>query len=184
MKTGTTCTRCTNASICPVYDSRMLYGFCQGFVESMDETSTQGDGMDATYIEVSAEARYWEDATVNGVDDTDGSLIPLRFGALWTPVIRLCDGYIMGWPKGVAADIHYKVCDQGEYWLLDSEGSRIAKWAGDYVPDAFLCHGDRGYGDYIILKIGSDGKIVGFKSPEIQIEGRHSDERGWSVIDA
>lgn len=33
MKTGTTCTRCANASICPAYDDRMLYGFCQGFVD-------------------------------------------------------------------------------------------------------------------------------------------------------
>ena len=36
MKTGTTCTRCANAAICPAYDARMLYGFCQGFVESDD----------------------------------------------------------------------------------------------------------------------------------------------------
>ena len=34
MKTGTTCARCANASICPAYDARMLYGFCQGFAEA------------------------------------------------------------------------------------------------------------------------------------------------------
>ena len=34
MKTGTTCARCANASICPAYDDRMLYGFCQGFVDA------------------------------------------------------------------------------------------------------------------------------------------------------
>ncbi len=34
MKTGTTCTRCAKASICPAYDDRMLYGFCQGFVDA------------------------------------------------------------------------------------------------------------------------------------------------------
>lgn len=32
MKTGTTCARCANAAICPAYDTRMFYGFCQGFV--------------------------------------------------------------------------------------------------------------------------------------------------------
>ena len=31
MKTGTTCTRCANASICPKFDSHTLYGFCCGF---------------------------------------------------------------------------------------------------------------------------------------------------------
>lgn len=34
MKTGTTCTRCANAAVCPAYDARMLYGFCQGYVDS------------------------------------------------------------------------------------------------------------------------------------------------------
>ena len=34
MKTGTTCTRCANAATCPLYDERMLYGFCQGFVDT------------------------------------------------------------------------------------------------------------------------------------------------------
>ena len=36
MKTGTTCTRCANATICPAYDARMLYGFCQGFVDASE----------------------------------------------------------------------------------------------------------------------------------------------------
>lgn len=31
MKTGTTCTRCANASTCPQFDSHTLYGFCRGF---------------------------------------------------------------------------------------------------------------------------------------------------------
>ena len=56
-----------------------------------------------TYIEVSAEVRYWEDATVNGTEDSAGSLIPLRSGDLWRPVIRLSDGMVMDWPAGVEA---------------------------------------------------------------------------------
>ena len=39
--------------------------------------------MQATYIEVSAEVRYWEDATINGTEDTDGTLTPLRKDACW-----------------------------------------------------------------------------------------------------
>lgn len=122
--------------------------------------------MEATYIEVEAGVRYWEDATVNGQEDTEGKLIPFRFGNEWCPIIRLEDGRIIGWPEGTTADIHYKVCDEGEYWLSDESGKN-AKWRGDYVPDKFLCHGDTGYGDYIIFKVGPDGCIEGWQKPEI-----------------
>lgn len=125
--------------------------------------------MKATYIEVEAEVRYWEDATVNGQEDTTGTLIPFRYGDKWCPTIRLDDGWIVNWPDGTAAAIHYKVCDQGEYWL-SAEDSRVAKWRSDYVPDAFLCHGGTGYGDYIILSVGADGKIEGWKRPDIDAE--------------
>lgn len=124
--------------------------------------------MKAAYIEVSAEVRYWEDATVNGKEDTDGTLIPLRFGDTWKPVIRLDDGQILDWPVGTEAAVCYKVCDQGEYWLHDKDGNRIAKWKGYYVPDDFLCHGDQGFGDYIIFEVGQDGKIKGWQRPMLE----------------
>lgn len=119
------------------------------------------------FIEVRAEVRYWEDATVNGVKDNDGALVPLRDGDLWAPVIRLSDGAVMDWPEGTEADIHYKVCDAGEYWLQDEARKRIAKWGDHYVPDAFLCHGSDGYGDYIIFRVGKDGRIAGWRSPAV-----------------
>lgn len=124
----------------------------------------------AHYIEVRAEVRYWEDGTVNGAKDATGSLVPLRDGAVWAPVIRLADGQIMDWPQGATADIHYKVCDQGDYWLLDEARQRIAKWRGYYVPDRFLCHGDEGYGDYIIFKVGGDGVIEQWRAPQVDAE--------------
>lgn len=123
--------------------------------------------MRAIYIEVEAEVRYWEGASVNGHEDTDGTLIPFRLGNKWCPVIRLEDGWIVNWPECTTADVHYKVCDQGEYWLADENG-RVAKWIGDYVPDEFLCHGDSGYGDYIILKVATDGKIEGWHQPVVE----------------
>lgn len=124
--------------------------------------------MTPAYIEVSAEVRYWEDATIDGKQDTDGTLTPLRTGDNWCPVIRLADGVVMDWPTGTTADIHFKVCDAGLYWLLDENRQRIAKWGGHYVPDDFLCPADEGYGDYIILAIGGDGAITGWKQPEIE----------------
>ena len=122
------------------------------------------------YIEVSAEVRYWEDATINGVSTEDGAAVPLKQGNLWCPVIRLVDGRVMDWPEGTTADIHFKVCDQGKYWLLDAERARVAEWRGDYAPDDFLCPTSNGWGDYIILKIGADGVIEGWKQPAINSE--------------
>ena len=122
--------------------------------------------MQATYIEVSAEVRYWEDSIVNDVEDTDGTLTPMRQGDCWVPVIRLADGIVMDWPQGIVADVHFKVCDAGEYWLLNEAGEKLA-WRSGYVPGAFLCHGDNGFGDYIILKIGPDGQIADYKRPDI-----------------
>jgi hypothetical protein len=140
--------------------------------------------MQATYIEVSAEVRYWEDAEVNGVEDNGGTLIPFRTRDCWTPVIRLSDGQVTGWPQGTTADIHYKVCDAGEYWLLNDKRERVAKWAGFYVPGDFLCHGDEGYGDYIILKIGADGRIAGWRVPEVTTvcECDEDEQTGWRAL--
>lgn len=138
-----------------------------------------------TYIEVSAEVRYWEDATVNGAEDNDGSLIPFRSGDLWRPIIRLNDGTVMDWPAGIEANIHYKVCDAGEYWLLDADRQRVGKWAGFYVPNKFLCHGDNGYGDYIILQVGPDGRIQNWRQPEVQwLCGCAKDDEatGWTRL--
>ena len=125
--------------------------------------------MSPALLIVSAEVRYWEDATVNGIEDTDGSLIPLRHGEAWRPTIELATGQIRDWPQGVSADIHYKVCDAGQYWLADDTGNKVAKYSGDYVPDNLLCIGDRGYGDYIIMKVGKDGKITGWSQPAIDM---------------
>jgi hypothetical protein len=120
----------------------------------------------AQFIEVSAGVRYWEDARLNGQEDTEGK-VPLRNGDRWTPVIDLEGGQIQDWPQGVIADIHYKVCDDGDYWLLDSSKVRLAKWRGYYVPDSLLCVNDKGFGDYIIFKVTSDGRILNWKKPHL-----------------
>lgn len=131
----------------------------------------------AKFIEVSAMVRYWEDAFVNGQEDKDGSLIPLSNGDVWEPIIDLGSGQIQDWPAGTKADVHYKVCDQGEYWLLDSDKNRIAKWRGDYVPNDYLCHGDNGYGDYIIFAVDDTGMIEAWEKPGWNPED-------WQVVDA
>lgn len=125
---------------------------------------------------VSAEVRYWEDAEINGIQDTEeGDNIPLKVGNLWKPRIELETGRVLDWPQGTTADIHYKVCDQGEYWLEDADGKRL-KWKGSYVPNDLLAIGDNGYGDYIILKIAAEGIIVGWEVPTLDAADWENDK--------
>jgi hypothetical protein len=119
------------------------------------------------FLCVAAKPRYWEDAQVNGETDTeDGKLIPLKSGDVWNLHIAIENGRVIGWPEGTTAEVHYKVCDAGQYWLEDAEGKR-AKWTGDYVPNDLLAIGEDGYGDYIILNISAEGMIQGWKQPEL-----------------
>jgi hypothetical protein len=130
----------------------------------------------ARFIEVRAAISYWEDGTLNGQVDADGR-IPLRDGELWTPTIELATGRVVDWPAGTTAYVHYKVADQGRYWLLDASRTRIASWKGSYVPEFYLCHGQPGLGDYIILRIGADGLVSGWLKPHVEADD-------WNAIAA
>lgn len=106
---------------------------------------------------VEAGVRYWEDATVNDIEDKAGDLIPCRDGDYWKPIIDIETGVITNWTKGVVADIHYKVCDDGTYYLKDAKNKTILKKEG-YVPKILDLYNDS-FGDYIILKVDTEGKI-------------------------
>ena len=121
-------------------------------------------------IEKEFEAKYlfakcgvldWGDAIVNECEDVEGALVPFSNGDYWEPLIELETGVIRNWPKGTTADIHYKVCDDGEYTLLNEDYEHIKTIEG-YVPD-IMCPEDDGYGDYVIMKIDQDGKIQNWK---------------------
>lgn len=113
--------------------------------------------VEVTFLQVSAGVRSWEDATVNGQEDTEGSLIPCRNGDYWQPKIDMGTGQILNWTQGATADIHYKVCDDGKYTLQAIDGSTI-KIKDGYVPD-IMCPGGDGYGDYIIMNVDENGMI-------------------------
>lgn len=104
---------------------------------------------------VKAGVRYWEDSEVNGVEDVKGDLIPCRDGDYWCPFIDIDTGVILNWTKGVTANVHYKVCDNGSYYLKDAAGEIILSIERNYVPD--IIPGE--FGDYIIMTIDGDGKI-------------------------
>lgn len=109
--------------------------------------------------------RYWEDAVVDNIEEMeDAPRIPLREGDRWILRIEVDTGRILDWPAGVTARTHYKVCDDGLYRLLDGNRTVLAEREG-YVPP-FLSPLENGYGDYVILDIGPDGRISGW-NPDI-----------------
>lgn len=111
---------------------------------------------------VKARVRYYEDGIVNGVEDTEGDLIPCKQGNLWCPIIDLDSGVITNWKQGTKAEIHYKVCDAGSYYLQDAEGNTVLSIEQDYVPK-IMCPKESGFGDYIIMDIDENGKIENWK---------------------
>lgn len=118
---------------------------------------------DVYFLKAEMEVRYWEDGIVNGVqDEDDDPKIPLRKHDMWLLEIHLHDGSIREWPVGTTAKVHYKVCDAGSYQLLDADRQVVVSQDG-YVPSMLAPQGG-GYGDYVILDIGSDGIIQGWKA--------------------
>ncbi len=129
-------------------------------------------GAGVKYLQARCGVRYWEDADVNGEQDDDGSRIPCRKGTAadndrlgggdWCPTIELATGKIEGWPEGTTARIHYKVCDDGDYALLDSNRD-VVKAIEGYVP-TIMCPDGPGYGDYVIMRVGPDGTIADWRA--------------------
>ena len=112
---------------------------------------------------VKAEPRYWGDSVIDGKEDTErGLYVPCKNGNIWNPHIDIDSGIITNWDKGVSANIHYKVCDECGYELLDNDGNVIISFEDGYVPKT-LCPKENGYGDYIIMDIDENGKIENWK---------------------
>lgn len=124
----------------------------------MKLTLNQEKQVEAKYIQVLAAVRYWDDASVNGESDENGANVPFKHGDIWEPLIDIDNGLVVDWPEGVEVDFHFKVCDSGSYHLLDEDKNILASIINNYVPDG-LCHGDRGYGDYIIFSVNGNGGI-------------------------
>jgi hypothetical protein len=113
--------------------------------------------VNAKYIAVAAGVRYWEDATINGVQDVDGKM-PCRSSNSWCPVIDVETGKIDLWTTGVTANISYKVSDQCSFNLLDENFEILWEGESGYVPK-ILSPAGQGYGDYIYMSINQEGFI-------------------------
>lgn len=111
------------------------------------------------YVLCSIGVRYWEDATVNGVEDTEqGDNIPCKEDDFWNIKIDVDTGIIQDWDNTKEANIHYKSCDSNLFEFLDDKGEKIADYDG-YVPEFLECTGEYGYGDYVLLEIEKSGQI-------------------------
>lgn len=113
------------------------------------------------FLQVSAGVRYWDDGTINGECREDGFDTPCKDGDRWKPIIKLETGEIVNWDKGNKAEMHYKICDDGLYTLIDDKGE-VVKTIDGYVP-SLMCPKENGYGDYIIMDIDEDGMIQDWK---------------------
>lgn len=124
----------------------------------MKITVTRKESVEVKTIAINAGVRYWEDATINGKDaKEDGSDVPCKVNDGWCPAIDLDTGVIQFWPRGTTANIHFKVCDEFNCALLDSDENEVHEYSG-YVPD-FMSPAGSGHGDYIIMVINETGEI-------------------------
>lgn len=111
-------------------------------------------------LKVKAKVRYWEDSCIDGFADTEKNM-PCKVGNFWCPEIDIDTGCIKNWDIGKTASIHYKVCDNCSWKILDVNGNCIQDVEDQYVPDS-LCPTESGWGDYIIMNIDTNGKIANF----------------------
>lgn len=130
--------------------------------DRMTYTVTVKMKKEVTLLKAAMGVRYWEDGIVNGkADSEDCPTMPFAANGIWRLVIDIATGKILEWPHGVTASTHYKVCDDGVYSLIDSNGDTVAEKDG-YVPRMLSPKKD-GFGDYAIMDIGEDGQICGWK---------------------
>ena len=136
--------------------------------------------IDVKHLFVKARARYPEDSTLRQLpeydwieDDANQPKMPCMSyvqeqwcgGAwYWCPVIELETGKIINWRQGVCASISYKVVDEFDCYITDSNDKIVARYNG-YVP-SFMAIDEEGYGDYVYLTINEDGYIENWSFDE------------------
>ena len=138
--------------------------------------------IDIKTLFVKAHVRYPEDAMIQeGPDDAWGeddnyqpkmpciSYVECKHkGWYWCPVIDLATGRIINWKQGVRASISYKVVDEFDCYITDSDDKIVARYNG-YVP-SFMAIDDEGYGDYVYLTINEDGYIEHWSFDEYEFK--------------
>lgn len=135
-------------------------------------TVTKPETVEVKYLQVRANVRYWRDAVVNGQsEDDDNPKMPCRDASgCWSPLIEIDTGKIVDWPSGTTARVHYKVCEAGRYAILREDKTEVCAING-YVP-SIMSPGGEGFGDYIIMDIGTGGRIADWCTNLTEFEGQ------------
>lgn len=141
---------------------------------------------DIKYIEADFGVRYFEDATVNGVEDNEENIkmpcvVDDNGEKRWKIKVDIDNGQIVNWNKGTVAQTYYKVCDDGNYNLLDTNGD-VIKEISSYVPDIFAIY-DEGFGDYVYIKIDENGFIEDWQCTPEDISDMIKDDFGYDEDD-
>lgn len=135
------------------------YKFFEGYKDALELIRKAADDAGETiYIDDNGRlCWYWEDGEINGIEDNDESpKMPFVQDGRWKPLIDVDKGQVVDWAQGTTASIHYKVCDDGNYQLLDEGKFMVAELQYEYVPECLYG------GDYIILEIDEEGFIEGW----------------------
>ncbi len=92
------------------------------------------------------------------IGEQDENKYPLVSKGMWSGVIDLQSHKLLNWKEEYGKlFLQAKVRDEGTYFLFDEDKKVICKLAG-YVPNGLIPDAD-GCGDYIRLRINSDGTI-------------------------
>ena len=83
----------------------------------------------AKYLKLNAGVWYLDDVKANGIrkDESDPKILFDETGED-VPIIDIDTGQIINWPKGIAANIHYKICDNGTHCLFDDEKNEESQY--------------------------------------------------------
>ena len=93
--------------------------------------------------------------------DEEEKPVPLLKGERWNVIVDISTGKIRDWPQGEEREYYWKICDAGSYHLLDENDRIQLSINNNYVPNNLL-PGD--YGDYLDLRINSEGVITSWLS--------------------
>jgi len=119
------------------------------------------------YLKVVANPRYLEDTYLNGKEDKEGEIcIYDNDKQILDFVIDMVEGKILNWNNTQGAKIHYKIADEGKYYLIEYISQHMysikKEYSSYYVVDELLAIDRNGYGDYMIMEVDKNGYIKNY----------------------
>jgi hypothetical protein len=137
------------------------------------------------YLKIEANPRYLEDTYLNEKEDEKGEIcIYDNTTGMLDFIIDMVEGKILGWDNTQEAKIHYKIVDEGKYYLIEYIAQYMyvirKEYYSCYVVDELLVINDKGYGDYMIMEVDKDGYIKNYPSYDMLIDFLNDNEK-WEI---